>query len=188
MSNPYCGFVCLNAFCFFILRYGGNILNEQDKQIEEIFSYYNRVDKPAPQEEVVNMLREIQEVCGFISQEMKQRAADTLGVKGTVLTCLIRRYPSLKEADYQHTVTVCTGERCGRKEGMEIFRAVKKELQIDGEYISGRPMLSKNGKFLLKTQNCLKQCRTAPNLMIDGTIYRQVKQEDVHRLLSDVNG
>lgn len=163
-------------------------MNEQDKQLEEIFSYYDRAGKPAPQEEVVNMLREIQEVCGFIAPEMKRHAADILGVKETMLTCLIRRYPSLKEADYQHTVTVCTGERCGRKAGMEIFRAVKKELQIDGEYTSGRPMLSKNGRFLLKTQNCFKQCRTAPNLMIDGNVYRQVKPEDVHRLLLDANG
>lgn len=163
-------------------------MNEQEKQLEEIFSYYNKVDKPAPQEEVVNMLREIQEVCGFISPEMKRHAADILGVKEAVLTCLLRRYPSLKEADYQHTVTVCTGERCGRKEGIEILRAVKKELQIDEEYTTGIPMLSKNGRFLLKTQNCFKQCRTAPNLVIDGYVYCQVKPEDVHRLLSDANG
>lgn len=160
------------------------MLNEQTRQLEEIFAYYDKMDKPAPQEEVVNLLREIQELCGFISPEMKRRAADTLGVKEAVLTCLIRRFPSLKEADYQHTVTVCTGERCGKKQGMEIFQAVKRKLQIEEENSGGRPMLSKNGKVLLKTQNCLKQCRTSPNLMIDGKVYRQVKPEDVPELLS----
>ncbi len=147
-------------------------MGEQDKQLETIFSYYDSVDKPAPQEEIVNLLREIQEVCGFISPEMKQRAADTLGVKEVVLTCLIRRFPSLKEADYKHTVTVCTGERCGRKQGMEVYQAVKRELSTCGVQV------------LLKTQNCLKQCRTAPNLMIAGKLYRQVKPEDIPELLS----
>ncbi|MDO4323974.1 MAG: NAD(P)H-dependent oxidoreductase subunit E [Lachnospiraceae bacterium] len=159
-------------------------MNEQEKQLEEIFSYYDKAEKPAQQDEIISLLRELQELCGFISPEAKRRAADTLDVKETVLTCLIRRFPSLKEADYQHTVTVCTGERCGKKQSMEVLRAVKQELQIDEKTVPGKPMLSKNGRILLKTQNCLKQCRTAPNLMIDGEIYRQVKPEDVPELLS----
>ena len=129
------------------------------------------------------MLREIQEFYGFISPEMKQHAAEALGVKEGILSCLIRRFPSLKEADYQHTVTVCTGERCGRKQGMKILQEVKRELQIDEEYSSRQHIKKKNGKCLLKTQNCLKQCRTAPNLMIDGKVYHQIKLEDVHNLL-----
>lgn len=161
-------------------------MREQDKELEEIFSYYEEMDKPAPQDEVVNLLREIQEVCGFISPEMKRRAADTLGVKEVMVNCLIRRFPSLKEADYRHTVTVCTGERCGRKRGMEICQAVKRELGIEGggSAGAGRSVLSRDGKVLMKTQNCLKQCATSPNLMIDGKLYRQVKPEDVPGLLS----
>lgn len=158
-------------------------MSDLDTQLEDIFAYYGSLDKPVPQDETVNLLREIQELCGFISPEMKHRAADTLGVKETVLTCLIRRFPSLKAADYCHTVTVCTGERCGRKQGMEIFQAVKRELQIR-EMDSGGSALSKNGKVLLKTQNCLKQCRTSPNLMIDGNVCRQVRPEEVPKLLS----
>lgn len=159
-------------------------MSEQNQQLDDIFSYYHKIDKPAQQDEVVELLREIQELCGFISPEMKQRAAAALGVKEAVLTCLIRRFPSLKEADYRHTVTVCSGERCGRKRGMEIFQAVKRELQIDGECTSGQPVISQNGQVLLKVQNCLKQCRTSPNLMIDGKVYPQVRPEDVRRLLA----
>lgn len=158
-------------------------MEENSRQLEDIFLYYAQMDKPVPQEETVNLLREIQEVCGFISPEMRRRAADTLGIKEAVLTCLIRRFPSLKGADYCHTVTVCTGERCGRKQGMEVFQAVKRELQIESGNISGSEMLSRDGKVLLKTQNCLKQCRTSANLMIDGKVYRHVKPEDVPELL-----
>lgn len=161
-------------------------MNEKKERLEEVFSYYNTTDKPAPQDVAVQLLREIQECCGFISPEMKRRAADVLGVKEAVLTCLIRRFPSLKEADYRHTVTVCTGERCGRKHGMKILMAVKRELQIEGESSLGGAVLSKNGKVLLKTQNCLKQCRTSANLMIDGKVYRQVRPEDVPGLISAV--
>lgn len=158
---------------------------EEQSQIEEIFHYYDDMVKPADQETAVNLLREIQEVQGFISPELRKRAAETLGVKEAVLICLIRRFPSLKEADYRHTVTVCSGERCGRKQGMEILRAVKRELKIEEKAVpvSGQ-MLSGDGSVLLRTQNCLKQCRTSPNLMIDGKVYRQVKPEDVPGLLT----
>ncbi len=99
-------------------------MNQQKEQLEEIFSYYNSIRKPVQQEDVVNMLREIQELYGFISPEMKQRVADTLEIKESVLTCLIKRFPGLKEADYQHVVTVCSGERCGKKNGNKILQAV----------------------------------------------------------------
>lgn len=159
-------------------------MNGQKEQLKEIFSYYSQIKKPALQEDMVNMLREIQELCGFISPEMKQRAAEALGVKTSVLTCLIQRLPGLKEANYHHTVTVCTGERCSQKKGREILLAVRRALQIEEGYSLNKPILSKDGTVLLKTQNCLKQCRTAPNLMIDGKVYRQVRPEEVAELLS----
>ncbi len=159
-------------------------MNGQNEQLEEIFSYYGKLNQPAGQEEVVNMLREIQELCGFISPEMKRCAAETLGVKAAMLTCLIRRFPSLKEANYQHTVTVCAGERCARKDGGALLMAVKRELVIPEKCSVSKPVLSKNGLFLLKAKNCFKQCRTAPNLMIDEKIYHQVRPEDVPELLS----
>ncbi|MDO5345353.1 MAG: NAD(P)H-dependent oxidoreductase subunit E [Lachnospiraceae bacterium] len=159
-------------------------MEEQEKQLEEIFSYYGSAGNGQDQETLVSLLREIQELYGFISPEIRKRAADTMGVKESVLTCLIRRFPSLKEADYQHTIVVCTGERCGRKQGEDIIRTVAGKLGIDEKGLCKKgQMLSPNGKVLLKTQNCLKQCRTSPNLMIDGTVYRQIKPEDVAEII-----
>lgn len=162
----------------------GDILDDQEKQLEEILAYYSKVGNTKDQEALVSLLREIQELQGAISPEVRKRAADTMGVKEAVLTCLIRRFPSLKETDYHHTVTVCTGERCGRKAGAEIFRAVRRELGIDEKSLrKNGQMLSADGKVLLKTQSCLKQCGTAPNLMIDGAVHRKIKPEDVPEIV-----
>lgn len=155
-------------------------MDGQEQQIEEIFSYYGSLKDKKDQEILVEFLREIQEVCGCIPPDLRQRAADMMQVKESVLTCLIRRYPSLKEAPYQHTVTVCTGERCGKKAAADVLGAVRRELKVDTQGLSA------DKKVLLKTRNCLKQCRTAPNLMIDGVLYPQVTPEKVSKLIKDM--
>ena len=77
----------------------------------------------------------------------------------------MRRYPSLKEAAFEHEILACTGARCGSREGAELIRAVRKELEI------GQDGLSADGRVLLRTRCCLKRCRTAVNMDIDGIPY-----------------
>ena len=111
------------------------------------------------------MLREIQEVEGYIPREAQEIAAEKIGIKTTVLTCIIQRYPSLKGADYAHEMVLCSGARCGCKGGPEIIEAVKRELKI------GKDGMSANKKVHVVTRNCLKQCKTSPNMLVDGKLY-----------------
>lgn len=93
------------------------------EQIEEIFSYYDSQQDKGSQDRVVELLRELQEVCGCITQELKQRVMETTGVSESFLQCLIKLYPSLKEVRCSHEIIACTGERCGKKDGWKaIFR------------------------------------------------------------------
>lgn len=156
-------------------------MNEQEQQLEEIFAYYGGLKDTKNQEVLVELLREIQEVSGCIAPDVTERAAEVMQVKKAVLTCLIRRYPSLKEAPYQHTVTVCTGARCGRKDAAGILDAVRKSLKVDDQGLSA------DKRVLLRTRDCLKQCRTSPNFMIDGVLYPQVSAGDAVRLLEMLN-
>lgn len=152
---------------------------EQKRKLEEIYDYYSGLKEKGDQETVVSLLREVQEVCGCIMPEERRRIAEVMQVKESMLNCLIRMYPSLKEAPYQHTVVVCTGERCGRKDSGKILEELKKKLQVDKQGISA------DKRILLKTRSCLKQCRTSPNVMIDGVIYPQAESEKVLKLLAE---
>ena len=124
------------------------------EKVEEIIEYYAGERNPKEQENLVAMLREIQEM-----------AAEKIGIKTTVLSCIIQRYPSLKGADYAHEMVLCSGARCGCKGGPEIIEAVKRELKI------GKDGMSANKKVHVVTRNCLKQCKTSPNMLVDGKLY-----------------
>ena len=143
--------------------------NTAEHEISEIFSYYAGQRDKSEQGTIVQMLNEI--------QELKEQAAQTAGVARSLIDLLIKTHPSLKEAAYTHTVTVCSGARCAKKEGQKIAELVRKELRI------GKNNLSADGKCLLKTQNCLKQCRTSANFYIDDTLYSNVTPQDVPQIL-----
>lgn len=152
---------------------------EQERALEEIFEYYKNSKDPQNQENLITMLREIQEVCGFISPEHCQRAADTAGVKLSAVTCLMKLYKSLKAADYVHEIRVCTGPVCMSKHA-GILDAVRTELNIQ------RNGVSADGQILLDTTGCLKHCKTAPNIMIDGVVYSNTTKEKAIALIREL--
>lgn len=141
------------------------------EQIEEILEYYSSQPNVGSQENLVAMLREIQEAEGCIPGEIQQEAADRLGVKESVLACLVKLYPTLKLAPYCHELVLCTGERCGKKDSLEILHAVKKRLK------PGKDGISSDQTTLLVTRNCLKHCSTSPNLLLDGVLHTHMTKE-----------
>lgn len=146
-------------------------------QLEEIVNYYSSVRNPKEQENIIAMLREIQEVDGWISQNTITYICSALELKETFLKCLIQRFPSLKLAPYQHIVTVCSGERCKRKGGDLIFNTWKEILKPDQNGIS------RDQVFCLRIRNCLKHCTQAPSFQIDEQIYSNIKLSDIGKII-----
>ena len=105
------------------------ILSTMEEKLKEILDYYRARDDRGSQETVVQLLREVQELYGFIPPEARRLAAEACGVKEALVSCLVKRYPSLKEAAYRHTITACTGQRCGRKDGAAL------NLLVDGQLL-----------------------------------------------------
>lgn len=150
------------------------------EEIEEIFSYYGKQRDKSSQKMVVSLLRELQEVEGCITPELKRRVMETTEVTDKFLNCLIKMYPSIKEVKQVHEIIACTGERCAKKDGMTILQNLRRELEIkkDGS--------SADGRIELRTRNCLKQCRTSPNMYIDGKLYSGEQLKNIKKLLNDV--
>ena len=92
---------------------------KKEREVREIIEYYAVQIEPKAQESLTAMLREIQETEGWIPSEACQMAAEKLGVKESVLACIIKLYPSLKAAPYVHEILLCTGERCQRKDSLK---------------------------------------------------------------------
>lgn len=146
---------------------------QKERQWQEIVDYYGGQKDAKSQDNIVEMLREVQELYGYIPSEKTGAMADTLGVKQTLLLQLVKLYPSFKKAPYGHCITVCTGARCGSEGSAEVFEAVLKAVET-----------RESGAFKIMMKECLKQCKTAPNLMVDSDSYGHVRPEEVAAILS----
>lgn len=146
-------------------------------ELQEIFDWYAKQPDRAEQAQVVQMLREIQEQHGCITPQLQERAAETAGVKLSMVQMLIKLYPSLKAVNYEHEILACCGERCFKKNGAALIEQIRRELKI------GKDGYSEDKRFYLKTQNCLKHCVTSPNMMVDGELHTQMNPEKLSALL-----
>lgn len=131
----------------------------QEEIKEEIYRYYK--SQPRTQEMYTAMLTELQEAFGALSPKLLAEAAEVLGIKASVLTCLVKFSAHLKLVDYRHKLVVCTGGRCGKKGNLSVLQTLKKELQI------GKDGFSRDKQVYLTTRNCMKRCKDGPNLTID---------------------
>lgn len=152
----------------------------KNEEIKEIFSYYSTQKDKGTQEMVVALLKELQEVEGYVTPAMKKQVLETTEITEKFLNLILKMYPSIKEGAHVHEIIACTGERCGKKGGMDILQNIKRELEI------GKDGVSKDGRFQLRTRNCMKQCRTSPNIMIDGEIYSGDDLKDLKKLFKNI--
>lgn len=150
---------------------------ESSEELNEILSYYGSEGQGVDQDTLAEILREIQELFGYISGSMKEQTAAYFGIQTSMIDLLIRLYPTLKEKPSRHRITVCMGRQCMGKNSSAIMEAVEKAVGI------GPGETSKDGRFILEKRSCLKHCRTAPNLMIDDDLYSFVKAEDISKIL-----
>ena len=85
-----------------------------DFDLEEAIGYYKRQGAPRDQNALVNCLREVQDHhSGSIPAWILPPLAEGFGVKESLLTALIRRYPRLRLAD-THVLELCAGPNCGK--------------------------------------------------------------------------
>lgn len=136
---------------------------ETGTSVKEILDYYSGLKDRSSQEMIVNMLRELQEALGCISPAILEAAAKTAGVKPSTVQTILKRYPSLKQAPYVHEIVVCTGRNCAGA-NMDVLLELRQRLEVNRDGISG------DGRIYLRTSSCLKHCRTAPNILVDGAL------------------
>lgn len=142
----------------------------QQDELNEIIEYYCSRPHAESQENLVTMLREIQELLGCIPADVQEDISSALSMKPIVIRQLIKLFPSLTSAPRRHKITVCTGPACSAGQSALLLDSLR-------EAIRSKP-------FTLTVKNCLKQCRTAPNLRIGDDLYPSVKPEEIPGILS----
>lgn len=150
---------------------------DTENSLLEIFDYYGKQPNPSQQDNIIMMLREIQEILGCIPEGVQEQVAKVVNTKVSVIRLLIQRFPSLKSANYRHRIVVCSGQRCSTNRAGEILTILREELKPNKEGYS------EDGNILLCVQNCLKQCKNGPNMLVDGVLYSQMDKQKAKQLL-----
>lgn len=148
-----------------------------EEKLRELWDYYaGRADRQ-DQTVIAELLREVQGICGCVPRELQREAARACGVPESLVAALVKRYPSLREAEYRHEITACTGARCGAKGAAAVLDALRRGLGVEAQGLSA------DGLVFLRTQNCLRHCGTAPNLLVDGELLPRVTAEQIPALI-----
>lgn len=146
---------------------------------EEMFTYYAQIKNPS-QEDIVALLREIQESIGCIPKAFQERTAACMKASPALISTIIKRYPSLKEENFQYEIRVCTGPSCTLKGSLEIQKELQSLLHIETNQVT------KDQRIYLTTQCCMKHCKKGPNLMVNGKVFHGVTKKEIKELLHDL--
>lgn len=88
-------------------------------ELETILERFPGLDA-GDQQQLMDLLRTVQEAYGCVSREVQVKLGEALGVNPIILSVLVKRAPGLREEAAKYQIVVCTGPRCLPKGGMEI--------------------------------------------------------------------
>ena len=148
------------------------------EELNEIFEYYCKPGKRLGQDDLVEMLREIQEICGgVITAEALQSVCQKLSVKENYINTVIKFVPDIKTEKVLHRLSICGGVNCKSNNSSALNDYIKKTYQV-----TPGGVCSKYG-FSYEVCGCLKHCAHGPNIKWDGKVYSKVTPEILDKLI-----
>jgi NADH-quinone oxidoreductase subunit E len=141
------------------------------------------IDKYANQEGVlIQLLLDIQREFRWIPKEAIIRINERLKIPVSQIYRVASFYTALSLKPVgRHLVRICLGTACYVRGGPRILDSVERTLGIKaGE-------TTNDGKFTLKTVNCLGCCALGPVIEIDGQYHGRLSSANIGKMLSSYN-
>ena len=128
---------------------------------------------------VMSCLHEIQDKCGYISEDNQKYLSVKLSIPLSEIYGIItfyNRFSLVPKGKYN--IQVCLGTACYVKGADAIMEALKEELNIaDGE-------TTEDGIFSIESVRCLGACGLAPVMVVNKEVYGKVTKEMVKDILN----
>lgn len=141
--------------------------------LEEVLKRYT----PATND-LIGLLREAQEACGYLAPEVLEALAEHTGVPWARIYGLATFYGQFHlEPRGRHSVIVCRGTACHVRGGERVLSAVKRQLGIE------EGQTTQDLEFSLESVGCLGACALAPLMVVDGTYYGKMNERQVEAVL-----
>lgn len=130
-------------------------------------------------ENIIVVLKEIQDMNGYISQNDIKQLSDYFKIKESEILATIKFNKNLTlNKKGEILIRVCNGSNCVKKGSISIKNKIEKILNIkEGQ-------TTEDGKFTLETINCFKKCGNAPNVEIDGHLYSNVTEKEIISIIN----
>lgn len=121
---------------------------------------------------LIPVLQEAQKIYGYLSAEILERIAITLGVPLSQVYGVVTFYSQFRMQPHgQNIIRVCRGTACHVSGANEITSSLETQLGIE------RGGTTKDGKFTLEAVACLGCCSLAPVMMINDETYGRLTSQ-----------
>jgi len=144
-------------------------------KIRTIFSRY-----PTRRAALLPALHIAQDEIGYCSLRAMRQIADLLEIPPAAVMDAVTFYTHFwAQPKGRKTITVCRSIACELMGANRLLEALKSKLGIDEH------QTTPDGRYSLVTEECLAECDHAPCLMINEKRYKNVRVEDLDRILAD---
>lgn len=132
----------------------------------------------AGRESLIPILQEVQDSCGYLSQESVVRIGHHLGLPASKIYGVATFYNQFRFLPLgQYHIQVCRGTACHVKGSNNVLSALQRELGI-------KPgQTTRDGLFSLEVVACLGACGLAPVVCINGEFHAAVTPDSVRKLV-----
>jgi len=134
-------------------------------------------------EELIQVLREIQERLGYLPKEAQEEVAKTLGVPLSRVYGVITFYNFFRTSPAgQHTIRLCLGTACYVRGAAQVLQTLQEELGINpGE-------TTDDHKFSLERVACFGCCALSPVMVVDNSVHSRITPAKAREILSTYRG
>jgi len=137
----------------------------------------------ADPEALVEILRDLSQETGYLSQDLLVAVADRLQLPRSHVHSVASFYSMISvEPRGRHTVQMCQDAPCHVAGGREVWQALEETLGIHfGE-------TTPDGEWTLQVTSCLGLCSVGPVITIDGEVFGNMTHAKVQELLGRYRG
>ena len=134
--------------------------------------------RPREAGELIEVLQDIQELKGYLPEELLREVAADLQVPLIEVFRIANFYKAFSlQPKGRHLITICNGTACHVRRSESLVEELRSLLGI------GPGETTSDGRFSLETVNCLGACALGPIVVIDGEYHDHVTPVRLRKLL-----
>ncbi|MBR4286417.1 MAG: NADH-quinone oxidoreductase subunit NuoE [Clostridia bacterium] len=145
-------------------------------KIDEILKKYS-----APEESLIAILQQVQELCGYISRDAVECLTEKTGIPSSRIMGVASFYAGFRLKPVgKYRIMVCMGTACHVNGSERIGDTIKRVLGIEAGDVT------EDGLFSWEEVACLGCCSISPAMMINDTVYGTLTQQKVIDIIENI--